>query len=83
MKLGWTRPVTGWMCSSIARQASVDRAWIESLRASGRPCGKAGAEMMDFYLRSFEKPSAALYDPLAVLWLILFWMYRQKVFVRI
>jgi inosine-uridine nucleoside N-ribohydrolase len=40
------------------------------LRAGGGPCGKVGAEMLDFYLHSFEKPAAALYDPLAVLWLI-------------
>ena len=26
--------------------------------------------MLEFYLRSFEKHAAALYDPLAVLWLI-------------
>jgi purine nucleosidase len=59
-----------WAPLEVARQASVDQAWIAALRASGRPCGKAGAEMMEFYLRSFEKPAAALYDPLAVLWLI-------------
>ena len=59
-----------WAPLEVARQASVDRPWIEALRAGGRPCGKAGAEMLDFYLRSFEKPAAALYDPLAVLWLI-------------
>lgn len=59
-----------WAPLEVARQASVDRAWIDSLRKTGRPCGKAGAEMMDFYLRSFNKPAAALYDPLAVLWLI-------------
>lgn len=59
-----------WAPLEVARQASVDRAWIEALRASGRPCGQAGAAMMDFYLRSFEKQAAALYDPLAVLWLI-------------
>jgi purine nucleosidase len=59
-----------WAPLEVARQASVDRAWIEALRSSGRPCGKAGAEMLDFYLRSFDRPAAALYDPLAVLWLI-------------
>ena len=59
-----------WAPLEVARQASVDRTWIASLRASGRPCGKAGAEMLDFYLRSFDRPAAALYDPLAVLWLI-------------
>jgi purine nucleosidase len=59
-----------WAPLEVARQASVDRAWIDALRAGGRPCGKAGAEMLDFYLRSFERLAAALYDPLAVLWLI-------------
>jgi len=59
-----------WAPLEVARQAGVDRAWIEALRASGRPCSKIGAEMMDFYLRSFDKPSAAIYDALAVLWLI-------------
>jgi purine nucleosidase len=59
-----------WAPLEVARQASVDRAWIEALRRSDRACGKAGAEMLDFYLRSFEKSAAALYDPLAVLWLI-------------
>jgi purine nucleosidase len=59
-----------WAPLEVARQASVDRPWIEALRAGGRPCGTAGAAMLDFYLRSFEKPAAALYDPLAVLWLI-------------
>lgn len=59
-----------WAPLEVARQASVDRAWIEALRAGGRPCGLAGAAMMDFYLKAFKKPAAALYDPLAVLWLI-------------
>ena len=59
-----------WAPLEVARQASVDRAWIDPLRATDRPCCKAGAEMMEFYLHSFEKPAAALYDPLAVLWLI-------------
>ncbi len=59
-----------WAPLEVARQASVDQAWIDALRAGGRPCGVAAAAMMDFYLRSFKKPAAALYDPLAVLWLI-------------
>ncbi len=63
------RPMT-WIPLEVARQASVDRAWIDALRAAGRPCAVAGAAMLDFYLRSFERPSAALYDPLTVLWLI-------------
>lgn len=59
-----------WAPLEVARQARVGRPWIAALRASGRPCGWAGAEMMDFYLRSFDRPAASLYDPLAVLWLI-------------
>jgi inosine-uridine nucleoside N-ribohydrolase len=59
-----------WFPLEVARQASVDRAWIEKLRAAGTPCAIAGAQMLDFYLRSFEKPQAALYDPLTVLWMI-------------
>lgn len=60
------RPMT-WIPLEVARQASVDGAWIEALRAGGRPCATAAAATMDFYLRSFKKPVAALYDPLTVL----------------
>lgn len=63
------RPMT-WIPLEVARQAGVDRAWIEELRAAGGPCAVAGAAMLDFYLRSFARPRAALYDPLTVLWLI-------------
>jgi inosine-uridine nucleoside N-ribohydrolase len=63
------RPMT-WIPLEVARQASVDRAWIEALRAGGGPCALAGAAMLDFYLRAFDRPQAALYDPLTVLWLI-------------
>ncbi len=59
-----------WAPLEVARQASVDRMWIDLLRATDRPCCNAGADMLDFYLKSFEKPAAALYDPLAVMWLI-------------
>ena len=59
-----------WAPLEVARQASVDRLWIDLLRTVERPCCIAGADMLDFYLQSFEKPAAALYDPLAVLWLI-------------
>lgn len=59
-----------WAPLEVARQASVDRIWIDVLQTVARPCCIAGAEMLEFYLRSFEKPAAALYDPLAVLWLI-------------
>jgi purine nucleosidase len=63
------RPMV-WAPLEVARQASVDGAWIEALRAGGRTVAKAAAAMMDFYLRAFKKPAAALYDPLAVLWLV-------------
>ncbi len=63
------RPMV-WIPLEVARQASVDRAWIETLRSAGKPCAVAGAAMLDFYLRSFDRPQAALYDPLTVLWLI-------------
>ena len=59
-----------WAPLEVARQASVDRMWIDLLRATDRPCCNAGADMLEFYLKSFEKPAAALYDPLAVMWLI-------------
>jgi len=59
-----------WAPIEVARQASVDRLWIDVLRTIGRPCCTAGSDMLDFYLRSFESHAAALYDPLAVLWLI-------------
>ncbi|HEY3149418.1 MAG TPA: nucleoside hydrolase [Dongiaceae bacterium] len=59
-----------WAPLEVARQASVDRIWIDMLRTTARPCCDAGADMLEFYLRSFEKAAAALYDPLAVLWLI-------------
>jgi purine nucleosidase len=59
-----------WAPLEVARQASVDRLWIDLLRTVERPCCIAGADMLDFYLQSFEKPAAALYDPLAVLWLV-------------
>lgn len=59
-----------WAPLEVARQASVDRMWIDLLRATDRPCCNAGADMLEFYLQSFKKPAAALYDPLAVMWLI-------------
>lgn len=59
-----------WAPLEVARQASVDRIWMDMLRTTDRPCCIAGADMLEFYLRSFEKHVAALYDPLAVLWLI-------------
>jgi purine nucleosidase len=63
------RPMV-WAPLEVARQASVDRMWIDLLRSIDRPCCNAGAEMLEFYLQSFAKPAAALYDPLAVMWLI-------------
>ena len=59
-----------WAPLEVARQASVDRMWIDLLRTIDRPCCSAGADMLEFYLQSFKKPAAALYDPLAVMWLI-------------
>jgi inosine-uridine nucleoside N-ribohydrolase len=59
-----------WAPLEVARQASVDRAWIEALRSAGRPCAVAAASMLDFYLRSFARPAAALYDPLTILLLL-------------
>jgi purine nucleosidase len=59
-----------WAPLEVARQASVDQMWIDLLRATDRPCCNAGAEMLEFYMKSFKKPAAALYDPLAVMWLI-------------
>lgn len=59
-----------WAPLEVARQASVDSMWIDLLRAVGRPCALAAAGMMDFYLRSFAKPAAALYDPLTILALL-------------
>lgn len=63
------RPMV-WAPLEVARQASVDRMWIDLLRTIDRPCCRASADMLDFYLQSFKKPAAALYDPLAVMWLI-------------
>jgi inosine-uridine nucleoside N-ribohydrolase len=59
-----------WAPLEVARQASVDPLWIDVLRAIGKPCATAAAGMMDFYLRSFAKPAAALYDPLTILSLL-------------
>jgi len=67
--LGCGRPMF-WAPLEVARQASVDRMWIDLLRTIDRPCCSAGADMLEFYLQSFKKPAAALYDPLAVMWLI-------------
>lgn len=67
-----------WAPLEVARQASVDRFWIDLLRTVERPCCIAGADMLDFYLQSFEKPAAALYDPLAVLWLIAPTLFRVR-----
>ncbi|MEZ5831898.1 MAG: nucleoside hydrolase [Dongiaceae bacterium] len=67
--LGCGRPMF-WAPLEVARQASVDRIWIDLLQTIDRPCCAAGAGMLEFYLRSFEQAAAALYDPLAVLWLI-------------
>ncbi len=63
------RPMV-WAPLEVARQASVDRMWIDLLRTIDRPCCTASADMLEFYLQSFDKPAAALYDPLAVMWLI-------------
>ena len=43
---------------------------INLLRATDRPCCNAGADMLEFYMKSFKKPAAALYNPLAVMWLV-------------
>jgi len=59
-----------WAPLEVARQASVDIIWIDILRAIGRPCAAAAAGMMDFYLRSFAKHAAPLYDPLTILLLL-------------
>jgi len=59
-----------WAPIEVARLASVDPIWIDLLRAVGRPCAVAAAGMMDFYIRSFAKPAAALYDPLTILSLL-------------
>jgi purine nucleosidase len=59
-----------WAPLELARQASVDQMWIDLLRATDRPCCNAGAEMLEFYMKSFKKPAAALYDALAVMWLV-------------
>jgi purine nucleosidase len=59
-----------WAPLEVARQASVDRMWIDLLRSTDRPCCNAGADMLEFYLQSFAKPAAALYDPQAVMWLV-------------
>jgi purine nucleosidase len=59
-----------WAPLEVARQASVDPLWIDLLRAVGRPCAVASADMLDFYLRSFDRPAAALYDPLTILALL-------------
>ena len=67
-----------WAPLEVARQASVDRLWIDLLRTVERPCCIAGADMLDFYLQSFEKPAAALYDPLAVLWLVAPTLFRVR-----
>lgn len=56
-----------WAPLEVARQARVGRAWIERLRGAGGPCARAGAAMLDFYLRSFASDEAALYDPLTIL----------------
>jgi inosine-uridine nucleoside N-ribohydrolase len=64
------RPMV-WTPLEVARQASVDPMWIDLLRAIGRPCATAAADMLDFYLRSFAKPAAALYDPLTILSLLM------------
>jgi inosine-uridine nucleoside N-ribohydrolase len=59
-----------WAPLEVARQASVGSAWIEALRAANRPCAAAAAGMLDFYLRSFARPAAAVYDTLTVLSLV-------------
>lgn len=63
------RPMV-WIPLEVARQAGVDAAWIEALRRAGKPCATAGAAMLDFYLQSYARPKAALYDPLTMLWLV-------------
>ena len=59
-----------WAPLEVARQASIDALWIDLLRAVGRPCAVASADMLDFYLRSFDQPAAALYDALTILALL-------------
>ncbi len=59
-----------WVPLEVARQASVDPFWIDLLRAIDRPCAAAAAAMLDFYIRSFNRPAAALYDPLTILALL-------------
>jgi purine nucleosidase len=59
-----------WAPLEVARQASVDPLWLDLLRAVGRPCALAAVGMLDFYIRSFSRNAAALYDPLTVLALI-------------
>jgi purine nucleosidase len=60
-----------WAPLEVARRASVDPMWIDLLRAVGRPCSAAAVGMMDFYLRAFTRPAAALYDPLTILALLM------------
>jgi purine nucleosidase len=59
-----------WAPLEVARQASVDPMWIDLLRAVGRPCSAAAVGMLDFYLRAFARPAAALYDALTILALL-------------
>lgn len=59
-----------WAPLEVARQASVDPLWIDLLRAVGRPCAAGAAGMLDYYVRSFNRPAAALYDPLTILSLV-------------
>jgi purine nucleosidase len=59
-----------WAPLEVARQASVDPLWLDLLRAVSRPCTLAVADMLDFYIRSFNRRGAALYDALTVLALL-------------
>lgn len=59
-----------WAPLEVARQASVDPLWTDLLRAVGRPCAAAAAAMLDFYIGSFKRPAAALYDALTILVLL-------------
>jgi purine nucleosidase len=59
-----------WAPLEVARQASIDPLWLDLLRAVNRPCTLAAADMLDFYLRSFNRGAAALYDPLTILALL-------------
>lgn len=59
-----------WAPLEVARQASVDPLWLDLLRAVSRPCTLAVADMLDFYIRSFNRRGAALYDPLTILALL-------------